>query len=396
MKVVIIGGGASGIVCAIKLARRGINVEILEKNNSVLKKVLTTGNGKCNYFNSNISISHYHSNDIEFLNNIITDTNINNVHKFFNSIGVVPKIKNGYYYPYSNTSTTIKNLLLLECIKLNIKIITDISVLDIIKEDKFIIKTNQNNITCDKVVIATGSIASIKDEYNMYKLLNKLGHTIIKPLPALVMLEGNGNYFKDWAGIRVDASVSLYEDDIYIDTQLGELQLTNYGISGICIMNLSGRVNRILDNNKLAVLKINFIPNIENGYNYLEERSKLLPNLNIIEMLESIINYELLYFILKKCHINDKLKWNELNNKQKQLLIDNIFNFKFEVKESKGFECAQVVSGGVSLKEINNNFESKIIKDLYIIGELLDVDGDCGGYNLGFAWISGMIVGDNL
>ena len=131
MKVVIIGGGASGIVCAIKLARRGINVEILEKNNSVLKKVLTTGNGKCNYFNNNISISHYHSNDIEFLNNIITDTNINNVHKFFNSIGVVPKIKNGYYYPYSNTSTTIKNLLLLECIKLNIKIITDISVLDI-------------------------------------------------------------------------------------------------------------------------------------------------------------------------------------------------------------------------------------------------------------------------
>ena len=395
MKVVIIGGGASGIVCAIKLARRGINVEILEKNNSVLKKVLTTGNGKCNYFNSNISISHYHSNDIEFLNNIITDTNINNVHKFFNSIGVVPKIKNGYYYPYSNTSTTIKNLLLLECIKLNIKIITDISVLDITKEDKFIIKTNQNNITCDKVVIATGSVASIKDEYNMYKLLNKLGHTIIKPLPALVMLEGFDNY-KEWAGIRLDASISLYENDKYIDKQLGELQLTNYGISGICIMNLSGRVNRILDNNKLAVLKINFIPNIENGYNYLEERSKLLPNLNIIEMLESIINYKLLYFILKKCHINDKLKWNELNNKQKQLLIDNIFNFKFEVKESKGFECAQVVSGGVSLKEINNNFESKIIKDLYIIGELLDVDGDCGGYNLGFAWISGMIVGDNL
>lgn len=384
------------MVCAIRLARRNINVEILEKNNSVCKKVLITGNGKCNYFNSDMNINHYRSNYINFLDDIITNENINKVQEFFNSIGIVPRIKNGYYYPYSNTSTTIKNLLLLECQNLGIKIITDTNVIDIIKEDKFIIKTNNNDIICNKVVLATGSIASIRDEYNMYKILNKIGHNIIKPLPALVMLEGMGNYFKDWAGIRVDASISLYENDKYIDTEVGEIQLTNYGISGICIMNLSGRVARIIDNSNKASLRINFIPNIDNGYKYLEERYKLLPNLNIIEMLESIINYKLLYIILKKCHIDDKLTWIKLNDKEKQLLVENIFNFKLDIKSTKGFEFAQVVSGGVDLKEVTNNFESKIVNGLYIIGELLDVDGDCGGYNLGFAWISGMIVGDNL
>ena len=396
MKVVVIGGGASGMVCAIKLARRGINVEILEKNSSVCKKVLITGNGKCNYFNSDMNINHYRSNNIQFLNDIMTDDNISKVLDFFSCIGVVPRIKDGYYYPYSNTATTIKNLLLLECNRLSIKIITDTIVKDIIKNDKFILKTNNNDIICESVVLATGSIASIRDEYNSYKILEKLGHNIIKPLPALVMLEGYDNYYKDWAGIRVNASVSLYVNNKYIDKQIGEVQLTNYGISGICIMNLSGRISRFIDNGNKASLRINFIPNIDNGYKYLEERYKLLSSLNIIEMLESIINYKLLYIILKKCHIDDKLTWNKLNDKEKQLLVENIFNFKLDIKSTKGFEFAQVVSGGLDLKEVTNNFESKIVNDLYIIGELLDVDGDCGGYNLGFAWISGMIVGDNL
>ena len=396
MKVVVVGGGASGMVCAILLARRNMNVTIIEKNNSVCKKVLVTGNGKCNYFNTDMNINHYRSNNINFLDGIITDENINKVHELFNSIGIVPNVKNGYYYPYSNTATTIKNLLLLECIRLGVEIITDTVVSDIIKKDKFIIKTNNIDIICDKVVLSLGSSASIRDDYNGYKLLKKLGHDIIKVVPALVMLEGIGNYFKDWAGIRCCACVSLYDNDEYVDKQEGEVQLVNYGISGICVMNLSGRVSRIIDNGNRASLKINFIPNIDNGYKYLEERNKLLPNLTIIEMLESIINYKLLYVIFKKCNIDTSLTWSDLDNDKKMLLVDNLFNFEFDIKGTKGFSCAQVVSGGVSLDEVTNSFESKIVKDLYITGELLDVDGDCGGYNLGFAWISGMIVGDSL
>ena len=302
MKVCVIGGGASGMVCAIRLARRGIDVTILEKNNSVCKKVLATGNGKCNYFNDNMSIDHYRSSNNEFLESIIS-SNINKVHEFFDSIGVVPRIKNGYYYPFSNTATTIKNLLLLECNKLGINIISDTIVYDIIKDKGFIIKTNNLDYKFDKVVMASGSCASIKDDYNGYKILKKLGHNIIKPLPALVMLEGFDNNYKDWAGIRVDVSVSLYEDNNYICKYDGEVQLTNYGISGICVMNLSGRVSRIIDNGKEAIIRINFIPNIDDGYKLIDDRNNLLKGMTIIEILESIINYKLLYVILKKNNI---------------------------------------------------------------------------------------------
>ena len=396
LKVCVIGGGASGVVCAIKLARRGIDVVILEKNNCLLKKVLVTGNGKCNYFNDDMDIRHYRSNNIDFLKNIINDNNIKNVHKFFESIGIVPRIKNGYYYPYSNTATTIKNLLLLEVSKLNIEINYDIEVTEILKKDKFIIKTSREDVICDNVVLATGSCASIKNEYNGYKLLSDLGHNIIKPVPALVMLEGNSNYYKEWAGIRLDASVSLYDNDRFIAKEEGEVQLTNYGISGICVMNLSGRALRIMDNGNSASIRINFIPFVDDGYNYLNDRFIKYSNLSIIEMLESIINYKLLYILLKQCNINPNSKWNDLDDKKKKLLVDNLFNFKFDIKGSKGFDYAQVVSGGVSLDNINSNFESKIVNGLYILGELLDVDGDCGGYNLGFAWMSGLIVGDSI
>ncbi|MBQ9318867.1 MAG: aminoacetone oxidase family FAD-binding enzyme [Bacilli bacterium] len=396
MKVVVVGGGASGLMCAIRIASRGIDVTLLEKNNNTCKKLLVTGNGKCNYFNSDMDIKHYHSSDNNLVSDIISEGNINLLKQFFHNIGIVPRIKNGYYYPYSNTATTLKNLLLLEAKRLNINIKTDTIVTKIIKEQQFILKTNSDDIICDKVVLALGSRAYIKDEYNGYRLLEELGHHIIKPLPALVMLEGSGNYFKDWVGIRTDAIVSLYSDNEFIDKQEGEVQLTNYGISGICIMNLSGRVARMLDDGKKVSLKINFIPFISNGYDYLEERSKLLKEKTIIEMLESIINYKLLYAILKKCHINDKCTWKDLNKEDKNLLVENIFNFKLDIVKTKDFECAQVVTGGLSLQEVTDKLESKIVSGLFIVGELLDVDGDCGGYNLGFAWLSGLVVGDNI
>lgn len=398
MKVIVIGAGASGLICAITLARRGINVEIIEKNTNPCKKILMTGAGKCNYFNSDMTINHYRCDNQEILKKIITDDNCQKVLDFFNSIGVIPRIKNGYYYPYSNTATTIKNLLLIEANKLNIKIKNDTVVNDIIRNNKYIIKTDKEDIICDKVVLSTGSCASIKNEYNGYNLLKKLGHTIIKPLPALVMLVGNKNYFKDWAGIRCDAKIELYENGKFVDYQEGEVQLTNYGISGICIMNLSGRVARSLDNkNKIHIL-LNFIPYIDkrDGYKYLNERNKQVKDRTIIELLESIINYKLLYVILKNCRIDANMTWNNLNEQQKMTLIDNIFSFKLDIVDTKKMEDAQVVTGGLTLSEINDNLESIKVPGLYITGELLNVDGDCGGYNLGFAWITGMIVGMNI
>ncbi len=397
MNICIIGGGASAFICAIRASRKGNKVTIIEKNNNPLKKLLLTGNGKCNFFNADINASHYRSSDNELLKSVLCEDNINKVLDFFDKLGVVSRIKNGYYYPYSNTATTIKNLLLVEAKKNNVIIKTDTIVNDIIKKDKFTVKTNNGDIICDKVVVATGSNASIKnDNYNFYDILKKLGHTIIKPVSALVMLEGKEKYFNDWAGIRIDAEVKLYEDDKLIASDSGEVQLTNYGISGICVMNLSGRVARGLLNNKKEELRINFIPFENDGFKYLDERSKKHNNLSVIELLESIVNYKLLYVIFKKNNIDTNKKWSELNNKEKELLVNDLFEFRLKITSTKGSENAQVISGGVNLSEVDNHFESKKIKDLFIIGEVLDVDGDCGGFNLGFAWISGLIVGDVL
>ena len=397
MNICIIGGGASSFVCAIKAQRRGNKVTILEKNNNPMKKLLLTGNGRCNYFNSDMTSSHYRSSNNELLDEIINEENSNKVLKFFEEIGVVPRIKNGYYYPYSNTATTIKNLLLIEAEKLGVVVKTNTLVTNIIHNDKYTIKTNNGDFICDKVVIATGSNASIKnDEYNVYDILKGLGHTIIEPVPALVMLEGKEKYFNDWAGIRSDAIVSLYENDELVCSYEGEVQLTNYGISGICVMNLSGRVAKGLTQNKNEVLRINFMPIIPYAFEYLIERSEEHKNLTIIELLESIINYKLLYVILKKNNIDTNKKWDELTYEEKHTLSKELSSFELKITSTKGFDSAQVVSGGVSLKEVNSDFSSKKIDNLYLIGEVLDVDGDCGGYNLGFAFISGLIVGEEI
>ena len=299
MKVVVIGGGISGVIASI-YASKNNEVTILERNSSLLKKLLLTGNGRCNYFNSNQDISNYNSRDFNLLKEIITEENIEKVINFYNSIGIIPKIKNGYYYPYSNRADSMKESLLKELELNNVKVITDYLVENIeIKNDKFIIN---NKLEFDKVIISTGSKAAPKTGSDGigYKLLNKLNLDIIKPLPSLVQLKGKESYFKEWNGIRVDAKVSLYENDKFIKEEIGELQLTNYGLSGICIFNLSGRLKIGLDKGNKEAIKINFLPFVTDIEKFMIDRNNLLKNRNILELLEGIINYKLVKVILKE------------------------------------------------------------------------------------------------
>ena len=376
-KIVIIGGGPSGIVCALHAKRKNNEVIILEKNKELLKKLLITGNGKCNYFNDEIILDNYESSNKEQLEDIITNDNIDKVRDFFDKIGIVPKIKNGYWYPYSNQATTIKEQLELELRNKNIKVYLDSEVKSVTKEkNKFIIKYNDEVIKCDVVVVSTGSKAYPKtgsDGFG-YDLLKYFGHTIIKPLPALVQLETKNKY-KDWSGVRTDVELELFEDDKYISKEKGELQLTEYGISGICVFNLSNKLVRGLDNGKKEVIKINFVPFITNPISiWLYNYNKKNENKTIKELLEGF-----------------------LNNKMKIKLINSLRFFKMEIKDTKGFDNSQICNGGVNLLEINTNtFESLKVKGLYIVGELLDINGNCGGYNLINCWISGILSGTNI
>ena len=392
-RVVVIGAGASGIIASIFASKKN-EVIVLERNASPLKKLLLTGNGKCNYFNENQNINNYNSNNIDLVDKLITDNNIKSVLKFFDGIGIVPKIKNGYYYPYSNLSNSIKEALLKEAKLNNVKIKTEYLVSDIKKvNNKFIIN---NDIECDYVILSTGSKAFPKTGSDGigYELLKSFGHKIIKVMPALTSVVGDKTYFKDWAGIRVEAKVSLYENNNFIKEEVGEVQLTKNGLSGICIFNLSSKLRRGLAKGNKEDIVINFLPFVNNIEIFLNERNSKVKNRTIIELLEGLINYKLVKIILKESNIKEDKYYNELSNKEKETLFNNLVKFKINIIDTNDFESAQVCSGGVSLEEINiNTMESKLVDGLFVTGELLDIDGVCGGYNLTIAWITGILAG---
>ena len=363
-----------------------------------------TGNGKCNYFNSDMNISHYHSDDISVLKKIINENSINEALKFLEGLGIFPSIKNGYFYPKCKKASFVNKALYKEARLLNVKIEYGIQVIDIIKEDKFTIKSIEKDFYCDKLVLATGSKAysSTGSDGRGYEFLKKFGHTVINPLPSLVPLLGDGKYFNIWNGARSEAIVSLYEEDNYIKEEKGEVQFTDYGLSGICIFNLSSLVTKGLQREKKEEVFINFLPwlnftDIKEVVSYLEMQSERITGRTLLLFLQSFVEEKIARVILRVSNIDDNKYFDELNKKEKYRLAENLFSFKVKITGSKGFDFSQVCSGGLCLNEINPlTMESLKISGLYIVGELLDVNGDCGGYNLAFSFISGMCAGRGI
>ena len=399
--VIVIGGGASGIVAAIHAKRKGNRVLVLERNHDVLKKLLMTGNGKCNYMNEVYGMKVYHSADMDVLDQILTDQNISSVKDFFEKIGIVPKIKNGYYYPFSNQAQTIKNALVEEALKDGVEIICDCLVESICKKEKcFSLSCSTGDYLCDYLVLATGSKAYPKtgSDGMGYDFLESFGHHLIKPVPALVQVISDDVFLKKWDGIRTDVILSLFEDGNYIKEESGEVQLTSYGLSGICTFNLSHDISRGLDHHKKEEIHINFVPFIETLISpWLDAYSKKHSLKNISSLLEGFLNYKLVSVILNQCHIDGKRNYEDLDNKQKLNLCKMLRSFPVNIIGTKGFDSSQICNGGVKLSEIDaHTMESKLVKGLFITGELLDMNGDCGGYNLTTCWISGILAGSKI
>lgn len=398
-EVVIIGAGPSGLTAAITAARNGKKVTILEKNSKCGKKLLITGNGRCNFWNIDQSLSHYHSSTPKLIKNFITEERKENVLNFFKSLGIIFKIKNGYYYPFSNQAFTIQNALLLECKKLNVEIINDITMEKIIKKDSFIINPNKENIKAKNIIIATGSKAAPKtgSDGKGYEIAKSFNHSIVTPLPSLVQLKGNENFFKNWSGIRAEVKVSLLIDNNFVKSETGEIQLTDYGVSGICVFNLSGKAAKALNQNKDVAISINFIPFENNPKEFLKTINKNTYHKTISELLEGFMHYKLVDIILKKAHLKRSLLLNTLTLSELNNLIKTLTDFQIKIIATHSLDHAEVCSGGVPLNEINDQtLESLKVKNLYFVGELIDIDGDCGGYNLSWAWISGIIAGKNV
>lgn len=394
-KVFIIGGGASGLTAAIKASRNGNDVTIFEKNNKLGKKILITGNGKCNYWNENQDLNNYHSSGD--YTKIVNQMNLVKAHAFLDSIGIVPFIKNGYYYPNSNQAISVVNALVDEAVNCGVKIINE-EVKDVIKKDnKFIIN---NSYESDILILATGGKAAPKtgsDGFG-YEIAKKFGHNIIKPLPALVGLETEEN-LKDLSGIRFIGEVSLVINNEEIKKEQGEVQINEYGFSGIPVMQISSSAVKALDEGKNVSIKINYLPNIASDIlglrSFLKVQNKHLNNKTISQILDQLFNYKLANYLLKISKIDEHSVIDKLSNDELDLLCHNILNNSYKIVKDHGFDNAQTTSGGINLKEVNlDTLESLKEKSLYFCGEILDVDGACGGYNLSFAWVSGLIAGD--
>ena len=382
MQIIIIGSGASGLAAGISLLRCGYDVTILERNNISGKKLLLTGAGRCNFFNSDQNIVHYHSSDIDILAKIITSDNIHLVEDFITSLGIIPKVKDGYYYPFSNQAYNMKELLERTYLDLGGKIKYNYLVEKIEKKNNLFLIND--NISCDKLILATGSKA-----YKMtgsdgigYQLAKKFNHHIVKVLPSLTSLITREKI--NLKGVRVDAKVTLYEDGVKVREELGQVQFTDYGLSGICIFNLSYYAVKGLNKNKKEVITIDLMP-------FMDKVS--FKNKKVYDLLLGFLPNKMIDYILKTLDISKDIYYEDLSSDKKQELTKILKEMEFNITSYKEFDFSQVCSGGVSLREINPlTMESIFVKNLYIIGELLDVNGDCGGYNLTFAFLSGILT----
>ena len=394
-EVIVIGGGPAGIFAAMHASSESVHVTVIDKNKEPLKKLLLTGNGKCNFWNEDQDFIHFHSDEKEILKSLFCKENIDEAFQKILKTGIVPIHKDGYLYPYSMQSFTVKHAFLEETKLCNIDFLLETEVLSVAKnQEVFEVETTKGKQKCDALIIATGSRAYPKtgSDGKGYELASSFGHAIIKVNPSLVSLEMNEKYLNDWAGVRSHVKVSYLGKE-----EEGEIQLTKNGISGICVFNLSREVAVDLGLGKSPVVDICFLPFVDSVSSFLEEQNRKVKGRDIGTLLEAILNYKLVDVLLKLCGIPRDSSYSDLTKVSKERLFQMLTSFPCKIVATAGFESGQVCSGGVSLNELDmNTLESTLVKGLFFAGEVLDIDGDCGGYNLETAFISGMVAGKGV
>lgn len=393
MKVYVLGAGASGLMAAIIARRKNEDVTILNNALKPGKKILMTGNGKCNLTNLSMNESFYDDDCKAFVKDALDEFDEKDTIKFFEEIGVYTYDKDGYVYPLSNQASTILSHMLLEAQKLGVKIINECIVKDI--KDKTIICSDAE-YNFDKLIIATGGITAKKtgSDGSSFEIIKKLGHTIKNQVPVLTGVMCSNKKLKDIAGVRSKVVANLISDGKIIDSESGECQFTDKGLSGICIFNLSIRIKKLIEDKKDICIDLELCP--EYSYDEMLDIVKKGKDLSmpVCDYLNGVMNFKLATYICKVKNINPYKECIELLDKEIEILANAIKHFKFNVTSLIESDNAQATSGGVMLSEVDSKtMKSKINENVYFAGEVLDVVGKCGGYNLQFAFSSGFIAG---
>lgn len=398
MEVVVVGGGASGMIAAIVAAQNKHKVTLLEQKDRLGKKILATGNGRCNLGNKSLLESpweKYPLCDEKMIKNIFDRFGYEETMSMFGSMGIITKSRNDLLYPYSDQASAVLDCLRFRIRDLKIKVICDCKVIRINKQGKlFKLETNLKEYTADKVILSTGSKAQPKlgSDGSGYEIAKLLGHKIDKVTPGLVQIKAEGNFYKAASGVRIAATLKLMDDSKLIHLEAGEVQFTDYGISGIVAMNISNRLH-------LCHGKCYILADFMSEYSYemllseLMDRKQRHKNSDASELLIGIMPKKLSEVILKLSGISLSDMPEKLDNTKIKNVVNNIKAFRVDVTGTKSFDDAQICLGGVNTNEIKDTMESKLVSGLYFCGEILNLHGDCGGYNLQLCWSTGAIAG---
>ena len=399
-KIIVVGGGASGMMAAIIAKRHGGDVTILERNDRVGKKILATGNGRCNYTNKFLNINNYHGNNPKFAFSPLSVFNVDMTIDFFERLGITPAVEdNGKVFPLSFQSSSMLDILRYEIEDLKIELITEAYVIDIKRSKRFTVRTKDGRVFhSDKLILATGgmSLPASGSDGNGYSLSKKLNHKITDVFPGLVQLKLESNLLKPMDGVKFVGRAGVYLADKLILEDIGDILFTSYGISGPPILQISRTALKYLRDGKEAKLKVSIIhtKTCEELSYYLENRFSQMKSRTIEGSLIGLVNKRLIIPILRELNIDKNKNADKLTREEIKSIADLLTSWEFKIIGSQSWAHAQATAGGVSTHEINNQtMESKIVDGLYIIGELLDIDGDCGGFNLQWAWSSGYVAG---
>ncbi|WP_051205938.1 aminoacetone oxidase family FAD-binding enzyme [Butyrivibrio sp. FC2001] len=399
--VIIAGGGASGLCAAIAAARDGAKVTVIEKTDSCGKKLSMTGNGRCNLANLNISADDYNPNARDRMKKWLKRFGVNEAADFFTSLGLVVISENGYLYPISGQATSVVSVLVNECKRLGVEFFFNEQVKQITKEDngEFTVKTSVGVHKGKAVILSVGGLAGPKSTGSTgdgYYICEKLGMTKKDTYPALVSLNSEDETLPKESGVRALARVNFLIGDSVIASEYGEVQITGKGISGIPVMQSSGTVAEHLSKGRPVTASINFFP----GYNdeefdgLVKAMLELPGERRLSELLEGFCNSNINEMILKRMKLSGNMKVRNVGESMISCVLHKYRALHIKISGFGDYKKAQVTRGGISLGDLDDTLQSKKTPGVFVVGELCDVDGRCGGYNLQWAWTSGYIAGE--
>ncbi len=400
--MLVIGAGAAGLAAAVTAARNGGSVTLLEANEKPGKKILVSGNGRCNIGNRQIDPRRYHSGDPLFVSRVLRGYDHTVIETFLRSVGLeLEEEEEGKLFPLGRKASSVVALLTRECQRLGVKLVTECQVTDIQKmQEGFLIKSSQGVYRSTRLLLAAGSPAApqLGGSNAVMLLAQKLGHRLIPPRPALVALTSDEPWPHRAAGVKLPAHLTLTAGGEKIRETRGDLLFTDYGVSGLAVLDLSREASLRLHEWEYCELRIDLLPRYsrERLENLLLARIDPRRNLPLSLWLEGILHPKLVSVILEETKLTLQSE-ALLHRKAIKKLVYTLKNLRLPLSGARDFRYAEVATGGIDVSEVDpETMESKLIPGLYFAGEILDVDGDRGGFNFHWAWTTGIRAGKKL